>query len=197
MKPFLLEQKIKSSEGISHSTKLNDGLQWKPVWHIMRFDNDEDYQGWLKGEEVIYDNPEKLFGGAPQTSEIDGNLLLNDGITEALKLMAGLTATAFSNANSYIGVGDSDTAESASQTGLQASTNKLWKAMDTSYPSVASQTITYQATFGSSDANYAWKEFTIVNASSDTGTNLNRKVSDQGTKTAGQTWVIQIAITMS
>lgn len=125
------------------------------------------------------------------------NVLLNEGITEALKLIAGLTADAYSNANAYIGVGDSDTAAAASQTGLQAATNKTYKAMETGYPSVSAQTITFRAVFASGDANYAWKEFTVINASSDTGDNLNRKVSDQGTKATGQTWTLDVAITLS
>jgi hypothetical protein len=51
--------------------------------------------------------------------------------------------------------------------------------------------------FGSADANYAWQEFTVANASSGTGKNLNRKVSNQGTKASGQTWTLDLAITLS
>src|SRR3972149_69403 len=60
---------------------------------------------------------------------IEGNLLLNEGITALQNLLIGAAETAFNNANSYLGVGDSSTAASAGQTGLQASTNKLYKAM--------------------------------------------------------------------
>lgn len=38
--------------------------------------------------------------------EIQGNLLVNEGITELLNLLIGGTATAFNNANSYLAVGD-------------------------------------------------------------------------------------------
>ena len=51
--------------------------------------------------------------------------------------------------------------------------------------------------FGSGDANYSWQEFSVANASSGTGTNLNRKVSNQGTKASGQTWTLDLAITLS
>jgi hypothetical protein len=132
-----------------------------------------------------------------EVSIVDGNLALNEGIQELLDLLCGLGGTAFSNANARIGVGDSSTAASASQTGLQASTNKLYKAMDATFPSRASQTMTWQATFGSSEANFAWNEFTVANGSSDASKNLNRKVSSQGTKTAGQVWTIQVTITPS
>lgn len=68
-------------------------------------------------------------------TEIDGNLLLNEGIQLLLDLLIGAGGTAYNNANSYIGAGDTNTAESAAQTGLQAPTNKLYKAMEATYPS--------------------------------------------------------------
>ena len=133
----------------------------------------------------------------PAISVIEGNLLLNEGITELIDLLIGAAATAFSNANAYIGVGDSSTAENATQTSLQAATNKLWKAMESGYPTNATQKVTFRAVFGSAEANYAWNEFTVTNASDDTGDNLNRKVSAQGTKTSGQTWTVDLEITFS
>lgn len=128
---------------------------------------------------------------------IRGNLLLNEGITELLKLLIGDTATAFNNANAYIGVGDSTTAESAAHTDLQAATNKTYIGMAATYPQVSGQTVTFQAVFGSGDANYSWQEFTVANGSSGSAKNLNRKVSNQGTKVAGQTWTISVSITLS
>jgi hypothetical protein len=130
-------------------------------------------------------------------SEIDGNLLLNEGIALLLDLLIGAGGTVYSNANAYIGVGDSATAAVATQTALQASTNKAFKAMESSYPSRANQTLTFRSVFGSSDGNFSWQEFTIVNANSDSGTNLNRKVSDQGTKVSGQVWTVDVALTIT
>jgi hypothetical protein len=116
-------------------------------------------------------------------SEIDGNLLLNEGIALLLDLLIGAGGTVYSNANAYIGVGDSATA--------------AFKAMESSYPSRANQTLTFRSVFGSSDGNFSWQEFTIVNANSDSGTNLNRKVSDQGTKVSGQVWTVDVALTIT
>ena len=65
------------------------------------------------------------------------------------------------------------------------------------YPQRSGTTVTFQSVFGSGDANYAWQEFTVSNASSGTGKNLNRKVSNQGTKASGQTWTVQLQITIS
>lgn len=129
--------------------------------------------------------------------EFDGNVLLQAGITEALKLIGGISAVAFSNANAYLGVGDSSTAASAAQTGLQASTNKLYKAMEAGYPLVNNQTIGWRSVFGSAEANFAWQEYSVSNTNSDAGVNLNRKVSSQGTKSAGQVWTLDLSITFS
>jgi len=160
---------------------MRDTANHKSVWTIHKYYNDDDYKA---------NRPYEV-------STFEGNILLNEGIDELEKLACGLSATAYSNANARLGVGDSDTAENANQTGLQAATNKTWKGMDTGYPTVSSQVMTFKSTFGSGDANYAWKEFTVVNASDDSGKNLNRKVSNQGTKASGQTWTLTLTITLS
>lgn len=136
-------------------------------------------------------------GEAYDVSRFDGNVLLNEGIQLLEDLLIGAGGTVYNNANARLGVGDSNTAESASQTGLQAATNKTYKAMESGYPSRTSQTVTWRAVFGADDANYNWREFTVVNAADDTGANLNRKVSDQGTKAQGQVWTLDLEITIS
>ena len=108
----------------------------------------------------------------------------------------GASVTAFNNANAYIGVGDSTTAFAASQTDLQAASNKTRKAMDATYPSGGSNVITFRSTFGTSDANYAWQEWGIFNASS-AGTMLSRKVESLGTKTNTQTWQFTATLTFT
>lgn len=128
---------------------------------------------------------------------IDGNLLLNEGITALQNLLTGAAETNFGNANAYLGVGDSATAAAASQTGLQAPTNKLYKAMEASYPSISAQTTTWRAVFGSAEANWAWNEVTVANGSSDAADNLNRKVQSLGTKASPATWTLDVEITWS
>jgi hypothetical protein len=68
--------------------------------------------------------------------------------------------------------------------------------MDSGYPSVSGQTVTFQATFQSTEANWAWNEFGVANSSAGTVL-LNRKVSAQGTKLAGQIWTLILTITLS
>jgi hypothetical protein len=159
-------------------TGVRESFRYKTQWVIDKFANDHDALAGKAFEQVV----------------IDGNLLLNAGINLLLTLGAGGAGTAFNNANARIGVGDSTAAEAATQTGLQAATNKTYKAMDATYPtSGTSQQIVFRATFIGTDANYAWQEFTV-----DNGTiSLNRKVSNQGTKVSGQTWTITVTITLS
>lgn len=104
--------------------------------------------------------------------------------------------TFFTNANAYIGAGDSNTAYAAGQTDLQAASNKLRKAMESTYPSLATNVITFRSLFGTSDANWAWEEWAVFNASS-SGTMLCRKVESLGTKTSAQSWQITATITVS
>jgi hypothetical protein len=199
-----------------------------------------------------------------ETSVFGGNLLLNEGITALLNLLIGAAETSFSNANAYLGVGDTGlaaltgtltftngstavTGSSTSfsseiaagdkiqldadgtlvrvasvtndtalvleelyndtggagagsvikptETGLAASTNKLYKAMEDGYPSISGQTVSFRSQFNSSEANFAWNEFTVANGDSDSADNLNRKVSSQGTKSSGDVWILTLSIT--
>lgn len=111
-------------------------------------------------------------------------------------LSAGAGGTAFNNANSYIGVGDSATAFAATQTDLQAASNKLRKAMDATYPQVAANVLTFRSTFATGDANFAWQEWGVFNAAA-AGTMMNRKVESLGTKTSSQSWQLTVTITLN
>lgn len=122
--------------------------------------------------------------------------LTDAGRNHLVQAGIGASVTFFNNANTYIGVGDSTTAFSAAHTDLQAATNKLRKAMDATYPSGGSNVITFRSTFATTDANFAWQEWGIFNASS-SGTMLSRKVESLGTKTSAQTWQFTVTLTFS
>lgn len=136
-------------------------------------------------------------GIAPSEIRVSRNLLVNTGLTD---IGSGLTtaglATPYTNANANIGVGDSVTAAAVGQTDLQAASNKLRKAMDVTYPTVANGVYTFRSTFATTDANFAWQEWAVFNASS-TGRMLNRAVSSLGTKTSAQSWQLTVTITIS
>jgi hypothetical protein len=156
----------------------------------------------------------RLVGDAEIAEEIPGNLLLNEGIQRLMDMTMIATVTTnqtatnpWSNANSFIGVGDTATAEAATQTELQAAaaaTNRFYKAMNATYPSRANQTSTFQSDFTTTEANFAWQEWTIAASTTTasgagflTGTiNLNRKVAALGTKATG-TWTLSGAVTIS
>jgi hypothetical protein len=172
-----------------------EGLSHKTTWAVTRYANAED----AKVDRVYSDEEALALFGVKQQTAIENNILVNTGINEAWKLICGGTATAFNNANAYLGVGDNDgtDAEDPTDTDLKASTNKVRVAMDVSYPTYGtSQLATWRATFDGSTANFAWQEFAVFNAST-AGVMLNRKVSDQGTKTSGQTWQLTLSITLS
>lgn len=122
--------------------------------------------------------------------------LTDAGRNHLVQAGIGAAVTAFNNANAYIGVGDSSTAFAVGQTDLQAASNKTRKAMDATYPSGASNVITFRSTFATGDANYAWNEWGVFNASS-AGTMLQRKVESLGTKTNTQTWQFTVTLTFS
>jgi hypothetical protein len=126
--------------------------------------------------------------------EKDGNLLLNSGIDEMWDLVVGDSANHYNNASAQIGVGDSTTPAAATQTDLQAGTNKTYKGMESGYPTSTTQKATFKSSFGDSDANYAWNEWVIKQATS--AKCLNRKVESLGTKASG-TWTLEVSVTLS
>ena len=126
--------------------------------------------------------------------EGEGNCLLNTGIDEMWDIITGDSANHFNNTNAQIGVGDSNTAANATQTDLQAATNKTYKGMETGYPTSTSQKATFKASFGASEANYTWNEWVVKQATSVKC--LNRKVDALGTKSSG-TWTLEVSITLS
>ncbi len=126
--------------------------------------------------------------------EGEGNCLLNSGIDEIWDLVTGASANHYDNTNAQIGVGDSNTAADPTQTDLQAATNKTYKGMESGYPTSTSQKVTFKASFGSTEANYAWEEWVVKHSTS--AICLNRKVESLGTKSTG-TWTLEVEISLS
>lgn len=175
-------------------------ISWKALWTIYKWGNDstgEIAQFLQNGgslEQVM-----SMFGVEPEIEKIENNIALNEGLQELIDIIIGAsgTHTKWDSTDAYLGVGDNSGSESTAQTGLLATTNKLYKGMDSGYPQRTNQTAEWRATFGTSEANFHWQEFTVANAGSDSGKNLNRKVSDQNTKTNSDTWTLSLQITFS
>jgi hypothetical protein len=109
--------------------------------------------------------------------------------------LIGSGVTAFNAANAFLGVGDSTTAFSAAQTDLVAATNKLRKGMAATFPTRATNVLTFETTFIEAQANFAWQEFGVFNAAS-AGTMLCRKVQSLGTKTSAEQWKLTYTATL-
>ena len=105
----------------------------------------------------------------------------------------GVAVDPINTTTGYMGVGDSSTAFNATQTDLQAATNKLRKVLTTA--SRSSDVITYVTSFSTGEANWAWNEVGVaVNVS---GANLLiRFVQSLGTKASG-TWTLTTTQTVS
>ena len=182
----------KDAVGINQKRALVEKMFEKAKWTIARYASEAD-----KKAKKIYSDAEaiKLFG-VKQFTQIDGNCLTNEGINEVWKLICGTGGTQYDNSNANLIVGTGTGAAAATDT-ESTFTSGVKKAMESGYPTYGTdQKAVWKASYGSSDANQAWQEFGVLNAAS-SGKLLNRKVSDQGTKSSGQTWDLTLTITLS
>lgn len=125
-----------------------------------------------------------------EVARFSGNVALDVGLRELVKLFIGSGGTAYSSANARIGVGDGNQAPDRAQTGLLGA-NKAYKAMNPGYPQVSSDgfTVTFQATFGPSEALFNWQEFVVDNGT----VAFNRRIQNVGTKSGGS-WRVSVLI---
>jgi hypothetical protein len=123
----------------------------------------------------------------PLTSQ--GEQMLADAI------IGGTSFAKLTSSTAYIGVGDGTAAFAKTQTDLQG-TNKLRKVVDSGYPQRSGNQLTFRATFNTSEANFAWNEFGLFNASPG-GQMFARWLQSAGTKSSGAVWVATITITIT
>lgn len=170
----------------------SDPLQWTVEWTVEKF----------HGEPTPDDDPY-------ETVVVPGNLLTYGGASNLIECLIGngtgtaaQTLTYFNNGNAYLGVGDSSSAVAATQTDLQAATNKLRVAMEATYPThtdgttSAAASAVWKSSFSTSQANWAWNEIALFNGSSG-GRMLNRKLVSLGTKTSADTWTLTLTATLA
>jgi hypothetical protein len=187
----------------------NDHQRWRCHTTVERYEGDIEYE--VKGPGLLV--PRALNTGKIikpyDVEEVEGNLLVIGGASIQWQTLigngtttAGQALTYFNNANAHIGVGaNSGTAAADTQTDLQTTPTR--KAMDATYPlhtdttgTAGSKSITFRSTFATGDANIAWNEWGIFNASTG-GRMLNRKVESLGTKTSAATWVLTITLSLA
>lgn len=168
----------------------SDHLEWTVEWCVEKFRGDD-----------LSDPYERIV--------VPGNLLTYGGASNLIECLIGngtgtgsLDLTYFNNGNAYLGVGDSSSAVAATQTDLQAATNKLRKAMEATYPQHTDGTtstaasVVWKSSFSTVQANYAWNEIALFNASTG-GRMLNRKLVSLGTKTSADTWTLTLTATLA
>lgn len=172
-----LYSKLCKAMGISEHSK------WEVRWDLWKWNNTADKLAGKPHDEYMCDTQ---------------NIILDTGANEMLKLITGTSgATAYSSANAYIYVGNSSTAENASQSGVLATgANRAYAGMDVGYPVVNSRQMIFRASFGDTSANFAWNEAAIVNGTGANAVAMNRKVSNMGTKSTG-TWTLQITVSLT
>jgi hypothetical protein len=129
------------------------------------------------------------------------NTLTTAGAALMLDATIGATPIFYTNALAALGVGDSSAVFALGQTNLQGAvvtTDRIRKNMDATFPSRATNVMTFRATFATTEANFVWNEWAIFNAVADAaGTMLNRAVVNLGTKTSAASWQLTATLTQS
>jgi hypothetical protein len=144
------------------------------------------------------------------TADENVNLITSAGWAALLGGVAGSTiGTKFSATAGRIGVGTSTGPAVATDTHLGGDTGSgsttSYYQLVSSAPSintgVVPATFTFQATYGTIVANFAWEEFGIDNAAASSVTTVgtgsvffNHGISNQGTKVSGQVWQMTVTI---
>lgn len=119
--------------------------------------------------------------------------LTSAGSLEMLKAYLNEGNTPMTDQDTTIGVGNGTTAFSVADTAL-AGASTLYKPVDAGFPTRSGSTLTFQATFGVSEALFNWSEYAIKVGS----TMFSRKVEALGNKgLVSQTWIFVITGTQS
>jgi hypothetical protein len=196
--------------GVSVGTTLHEGAFGTTLWTIERFDEYKTagLTRYLNRQPTADDFAE--YGYEPYSvTQVKGNLITNAGWT---RLMSLLTATGTTQAlagatSTRIGVGNSTTAQAYTDVDLAAVAGAAnrWFQPVTGAATLGTRQLSFSASFGTADGNFAWNEFGIdvsaptVAASAVVGTLLFNRVAGiaQGTKASGQTWSATATITFT
>ena len=172
--------------------KVKEQANWKVRTRLLKYI--ADIEPFAKeGKEAVFHKLYKPY----EVKETEGNLLLNEGINALWSILCETTVaeTRYTAANARIGVGNGTTAAAATDTGL-AGASTAFKAMESGFPTFGSaQKATFKSSFGDTEANFAWEEWTIDNGATP-NKNLNRKAESLGTKSSG-TWTLEVSLTLS
>lgn len=185
---------------------MKDNININSKYNVnVYYPNNNNFNIWIESEVKLqinkFENNNLLEVVRFSIPTLKEGMIVNAGKSHFISNLRGDSVTPFNNANSYLGIGDSSTAASVTQTDLQAATNKVRKAMDVDYPKIYGEAggpsnpgeIAFRATFLTSDALFDWNEFALFNASS-SGTMLDRFVYAAGTKPNNQIWELNLIL---
>lgn len=161
-----------------------DTIKWNVKWTCEKWRSDADREAGLPPYEVLVQ---------------EHNVATALGLNELLKVFTGTGGTPFSSGTTYMYVGDSALDAASGQTDLQG-VNKAEVIMDTGYPQVSNQHVTFRGTFDGSSANFTWNEAGIKNGAGAPGGAvilLNRRVVSFGAKTVGVSWTLNGLISLA
>lgn len=116
--------------------------------------------------------------------------LTNSGAQYLARAVIDDNPVFFNEANAHIGVGDGSGSFVASQTDLLGA-NKTRKKVSEE-PVRSDRELIFKTVFNPDEANHAWSEWGIFNASTG-GTMLNRTTESLGAKSGG-TWALTVQI---
>jgi hypothetical protein len=150
------------------------------------------WEGWFTVQKYAAEELAADPRATPYETVRGKNLLVTTGANAYHQRLIGTSVTAFGS-GAYLGVGTSTTAPVIGQTDLLGS--PVRKVVDAT-PSISGNQISFVATFTTADANFAWNEAGIFNASS-SGVMLNRVQQAFGTKTSSLQWVLTGTIALS
>jgi hypothetical protein len=189
---------------------LMDPCRATTRWTIRRY-TEKDTE-FVENELGVYAPTDEAFNYLRvrpyMVSQAVGNLITNNGWTRLMSLLTNQSATqALDSTHTRIGVGNSNTAEAYTDTDLGAAAGSAnrWFQPVSGAGTLGTRTLSFSASFGSSDGNFAWNEFGIdVTAGAATAGNtvgallFNHKAGiAQGTKASGQTWTATATITFT
>lgn len=179
-----------------------DGIRWSPFAVVEKYDADQvRYAAHVAPTSRPDGDTLSALCTPYETVEAEGNLLTTAGLDRITKLITGGSTATMDATRVRLGVGDSSTAAAVGDTSL--GTNQYFRVMDSTYPQQSNGVITLKASFGDSEANFAWNCWgadlgtpTVTSGASVNTPLVNRKVASLGTKASG-TWVLTVTITFS
>jgi len=174
-----------------------DKITWKTIWQLDKWKDPSREVERLSKSGLTVDNITALHPDLlKETTRFAGNVALNEGLQQLIDIICGIsTPTLWDNTNARVGVGNSSTAADPTDTGLLGGST-AFASMDGGYPQRSTQVASWKGTFGDGVAEFAWEEFTVDNGVVG-DINLNRYVTNKGTKGSGETWVLTVEITFS